>query len=120
TLLTTDISHFEILLGKTLTSTFMGVLSSISLLAGLSLISHFTPEITGGISLIKKIGFTNLLLMSLMIVFSTLLFSSLAIVAGLYAKTVKEGNLIILPVIILTSVISGAFNSIDLLGTNIM
>ncbi len=106
TLLSCNISGNAIILGKIFAASIIGFSSVLSLLSGLILSSHFYPEITGGISLLRFCGFTNISLMLAMTCISVFLFAAAGMVIGLYAKSVKEGTILTLPVIILSSALS--------------
>ena len=105
-LLSSSISHRDIILGKVLAASIIGLASSVSLLAGLVICSYFYPDITGGIPLLEFCGLTNLVLMGIMTALSVFLFAAAGLAIGLYAKSVKEGTILTIPVIILVSALS--------------
>ncbi len=113
TLLNCNISHKTIILGKVFASSLIGFASIASLLAGLIISSHFYPEITGGLSLYKFCGLKNLSLILLSTAIAIILFSSAGLAIGFYAKSVKEGTILTLPVIILSSALSSGLISTD-------
>ncbi|MCU0822836.1 MAG: ABC transporter permease [Spirochaetes bacterium] len=106
TLLSSNISHITIILGKIFAASTIGFTSVLSLLAGLIICSHIYPRITGGLSLLNFSGFTNISLMILMTSMSVFLFAAAGMAIGLYAKSVKEGTIVTLPVIVLSSALS--------------
>ncbi len=112
-LLSSNISHSAIILGKILASSITGLASILSLLAGLILSSHFYPQITGGIPLLKFCGAANLLLMTAITAIPVFLFSTAGMTIGLYARSVKEGTILTIPVIILISALSSGLVSGD-------
>lgn len=119
TLLSCNITRREIILGKTLASAGIGLASVLSLLLGLVIGSELYPRLTGGLSVLTSVGLGNTALMLLVALLSVLLFAALGIAIGLYAKSVKEGTILTLPVIILSSALSSGFiggdpTSIDL------
>lgn len=105
-ILSCSISHSEIILGKMLAAWVIGFSSVVSLVAGLALSSHFYPQITGGISLLKFCGIANIVIIMLMTGVTVLIFASAGMVIGLFAKSVKEGTILTLPVIVLSSALS--------------
>lgn len=105
-ILSCSISHAEIILGKMLAASVIGFSSVASLIAGLALSSHFYPQITGGISLLKFCGIADIVLIMMMTGVTVLIFASAGMVIGLFAKSVKEGTILTLPVIILSSALS--------------
>lgn len=112
-LLSCNISHSLIIGGKVLSASIIGFASTTSLLAGLAVCSHFYPEITGGISLYGYCGLKNLFIILSMTAISIILFSSIGMVIGVYAKSVKEGTILTLPVIILSSALSSGLAAGD-------
>lgn len=106
TLLSCNISHTTIILGKILAASTIGFTSVISLLSGLIICSHVYPEITGGLSLLEFSGLANIVSMAIMTSLSVFLFSTAGMAIGLYAKSVKEGTILALPVIVLSSALS--------------
>jgi sodium transport system permease protein len=106
TLLSCNLSGTVIIMGKILAASIIGLSSVLSLLSGLILCSHLYPEITGGISLLGFCGFKNISLMLAMTCISVFLFAAAGMAIGLYAKSVKEGTILTLPVIILSSALS--------------
>jgi hypothetical protein len=68
--------------------------------------SHVYPEITGGLSLLEFSGLVNIVSMAIMTSLSVFLFSTAGMAIGLYAKSVKEGTILTLPVIVLSSALS--------------
>ena len=109
TLLCCDISHWSILIGKTIAAAVIGYSSVVSLFLGLLVGSELFPGITGGVSLRAVVGMANVGWMLLAALGAVLLFSSAGIAIGLYAKSVKEGTILTLPVIILSSALSSGF-----------
>lgn len=118
TLLSCSISHRAIILGKVLATSSIGFASILSLLAGLVISSHFYPAITGGLSLLEFCGYKNLSLILFTISIAIFMFSSAGIAIGLYAKSVKEGAILILPVIILSSALSSGLIAADPFNVN--
>ncbi len=118
TLLSCNISHSTIILGKVLASSFIGFASIVSLLAGLVVSSHFYPDITGGLSLLKFCGYKNLSLILFTISIAIFMFSSAGMAIGLYAKSIKEGTILTLPVIILSSALSSGLIAADPFNAN--
>jgi len=113
TLLSCRISHTTIITGKIFASSIIGFTSILSLLAGLIICSQLFPQITGGISLFKFCGSANLLLIILMTAMSIFLFSTAGMAIGFYAKSIKEGTILILPVIVLSSALSSGLIASD-------
>jgi sodium transport system permease protein len=118
TLLSCNIPHKTIILGKVLAASLIGFSSVVSLLTGLIISSHFYPDITGGISLLKFCGYKNLSLLLMMTSISVILFSSAGMAIGFYAKSVKEGTILTLPVIILSSALSSGLIAADPFSIN--
>lgn len=112
-LLSCNVSHITIILGKVFAASIFGFLSILSLLTGLIISSHLYPELTGGLSIIAFTGLTNIVLITLMSFMSVLLFATAGMVIGLYSKSVKEGSILTLPVIILSSVLSSGLIASD-------
>jgi sodium transport system permease protein len=113
TLLTCNVSHTTIILGKIFAAFIIGFTSIISLLCGLITCSHVYPQITGGISLLKFCGLTNIVLMLIMTSLAVILFSTVGMVIGLYAKSAKEGTILTLPVIVISSALSSGLIASD-------
>ncbi len=107
TLLSSSVSRQSILLGKILAASIVGITAGAALLAGLATSSHFFPETTGGLSLLSVAAPHELTLILLVLLSCVLLFSATGMALGLYAKSVKEGTVFTLPVIILVSALSG-------------
>ncbi len=107
TLLSSSVSRRSILLGKIFAASIVGITAGTALLAGLSASSHLFPEIIGGHSLLSIAGLRALALILTVLFSCVLLFSATGMALGLYAKSVKEGTVFTLPVIILVSVLSG-------------
>ncbi|TAL32328.1 MAG: ABC transporter permease [Spirochaetes bacterium] len=112
-LLSCNISHLTIIMGKVLAASVIGLTAIVSLLAGLIVSSQFYPGITGGISLLEYCGITNIALIFIMTFFSIILFSTAGMVIGLYAKSIREGTILTLPVIILCSALSSGLVASD-------
>ena len=106
TLISCNISRTTIILGKTLAASAVGITAVVSLLSGLIICSQLFPRITGGLSLLEFSGAGNVLLMLLMTSVSVLFFSTAGMAIGLYAKSVKEGTILTLPVVVLSSALS--------------
>ncbi len=106
TLLSCDISHAAIILGKTLAASAVGCTAVVSLLSGIAICSQAYPSITGGLPLFGFAGPTNVLLMAALGTLSVFLFASAGMAIGLYAKSVKEGTILALPLIVLGSALS--------------
>ncbi len=104
--LSSSISHSSIIAGKITAASIIGFISTISLMSGLCIGSLLLPEITGGIALIKFCGIRNISLLVAAAFVSVVLFSSAGIAIGFFARSVKEGTIFILPVIVLSSVLS--------------
>lgn len=117
TLLSSNVSYISVITGKGAAASVIGFISTMSLVAGLGLCSHFYPEITGGISLFRFCGVKNIILLLLAAYANIVLFSATGIAAGFFARSVKEGNILILPVIVLSSALSGGFVTGDSLCT---
>ncbi|HNX23576.1 MAG TPA: ABC transporter permease subunit [Spirochaetota bacterium] len=113
TLLSCSISRTAIILGKISAASVIGFSSVISLISGLILCSHLYPRITGGISLLNFCGIKNILLVLMMTAISVFFFSAAGMVIGLYARSVKEGTILTLPVIILSSALSSGLITSD-------
>jgi sodium transport system permease protein len=107
TLISCNISRGTIIAGKILAASAVGITAVLSLVSGLTVCSHFFPRITGGISLLEFSGAGNILLMLFLTCISVLLFSAAGMAIGLYAKSVKEGTILTLPVIVMSSAVSG-------------
>lgn len=117
-LLSCRISHAEIILGKILAASVIGFLSVTSLMAALGLSSHFYPQITGGISLLRFCGVSNIVFILFICGVSVFLFASAGMVIGLFAKSVKEGTILTLPVIVLSSALSSGIIAEDPYATD--
>ncbi len=113
TLITCNVARGTIILGKTLAAAGVGFTAIVSLLAGLSLGSWIFPRITGGLSLAASVGLGSIGLMLVVAALSVLLFAAAGMAIGLYAKSVKEGTILTLPVIILGSALSSGFVGAD-------
>ncbi len=113
TLITCNVERRTIILGKTLAAAGVGFTAVVSLLAGLILGSWILPRITGGLSLAASVGFGKIGMMSVVAALSVLLFAAAGMAIGLYAKSVKEGTILTLPVIILGSALSSGFVGAD-------
>jgi sodium transport system permease protein len=109
TLISCNISRRDILLGKSLAAAGIGFTAVLSLLLGLTTGSQVSPRMTGGLSLLDAFGASNIVLMLLVAFMSVLFFSAGGMAIGLYAKSVKEGTILTLPVIILCSALSSGF-----------
>jgi sodium transport system permease protein len=112
-LLSCNISHFTIISGKILASWTIGFLSVLSLLCGLTASSVFFPELAGGLSLTEFFSVPDILLLTVSASIAVLFFSSAGMVIGLYARSAKEGTILTLPVIILSSALSSGLISGD-------
>ncbi len=106
TLLSCNVSHTAIILGKALAASAVGCTSVVSLLIGLAVCSQAYPAITGGLSLAGFSGAANILVLAALGALSVFLFASAGMAIGLYAKSVKEGTILALPVIVLGSALS--------------
>ncbi|HSV98119.1 MAG TPA: ABC transporter permease subunit [Spirochaetota bacterium] len=106
TLLSCNVSHTAIILGKALAASAVGCTSVMSLLTGLMICSQAHPAITGGLSLAGFAGATNILLLSVLGALAVFLFASAGMAIGLYSKSVKEGTILALPVVVLGSALS--------------
>ena len=107
TLLSSSVSRPSLLLGKILAAAIVGITAGAALLAGLAVSSAVVPEMTGGLALLSVAGPPALALILVVLLSCVLLFSATGMALGLYAKSVKEGTVFTLPVIILVSVLSG-------------
>ena len=108
-LLSCSITPMLLIAGKIIAASIIGFFSIASLITGLAIFSHLSPVITGGISLVEFAGFKSLLLIAMMAYFNVLFFAAAGMVIGLYAKSVKEGGILSLPVIIASSAVSSGF-----------
>ncbi|MDZ7794577.1 MAG: ABC transporter permease subunit [Spirochaetia bacterium] len=106
TLLSSNISRRAIIMGKTLAASVVGITAVAALLGGLMLSSWFFPKITGGVSLLEISSPASIALMGIIMLFCVLLFSAVGMSIGLYAKSIKEGTILTLPVIVLASALS--------------
>ena len=106
TLTSCDVSHASIILGKALAASTIGCASVVSLLAGLIICSGAHPALTGGMSLLRSAGAVNILLLAALGAVAVFLFASAGMAIGLYARSVKEGTILALPVIVLGSALS--------------
>jgi sodium transport system permease protein len=106
TLLSSNISRSAIIIGKILAASVTGITAAAALLAGLMAGSWFFPGITGGVPLLKLTSLPSIALMGIIMLFCVLLFSAAGMSIGLYAKSIKEGTILTLPVIVLTSALS--------------
>jgi sodium transport system permease protein len=105
-LLSCNVSHTTIILGKAFAASAIGCTSVISLLSGIAICSQANPAITGGLPLLGFAGPVNILLMAALGALSVFLFASAGMAIGLYAKSVKEGTILALPLIVLGSALS--------------
>lgn len=112
-LLSCNISHTNIIMGKILAASTIGFISVIFLLSGLLVCSQAYPEITGGLSLLKFSSLANIFFVISITFVSVFLFSTFGMAIGLYAKSVKEGNIFMLPVIVLSSALSSGLIASD-------
>ncbi|EKD29177.1 MAG: hypothetical protein ACD_79C00025G0008 [uncultured bacterium] len=112
-LLSCNISHTNIIMGKILAASTIGFISVIFLLSGLLVCSQAYPEITGGLSLLKFSSLANIFFVISITFVSVFLFSTFGMAIGLYAKSVKEGNILMLPVIVLSSALSSGLIASD-------
>lgn len=108
-LLSCSIPRWTLIAGKMIAASIIGFFSIASLITGLAIFSQISPVITGGISLLEFSGFKSLLLIILMTFVNVLLFAAVGMVIGLYVKSVKEGGILSLPVIIASSALSSGF-----------
>ncbi len=106
TLLSTNISRSDIVAGKILAAFVVGITAVAALLTGMIISSWFFPGITGGVSLLGVVGLPSIFLIGVHMIVCVLLFASLGMATGLYAKSVKEGTVLTLPVIVLASALS--------------
>ncbi|TVQ28089.1 MAG: ABC transporter permease [Spirochaetaceae bacterium] len=106
TLLSTNISRTDIVAGKILAASVVGITAVAALLTGMIISSWAFPRITGGVSLLGVISLPSIFLIGAHMLFCVLLFASLGLATGLYSKSVKEGTVLTLPVIILASALS--------------
>lgn len=107
TLLSSSVSRPSLLLGKILAAAIVGITAGGALLVGLTVSSAVVPDMTGGLSLLSVAGPFEIALILIVLLSCVLLFASTGMALGLYAKSVKEGTVFTLPVIILVSVLSG-------------
>ena len=117
-ILSCNISHTTIILGKISAAAVMGLISIMSLITGLTLCSHFYPQITGGLSLLQFCRPADIIFIILMTTLSIFLFSAAGMAIGLYAKSIKEGTILTLPVIILCSALSSGLMASDPFSIN--
>ncbi len=108
-LLSCSVTPMLLIAGKIIAASIIGFFSIISLITGLSFFSQLSPVITGGIPLVGFAGFKCLFLITLMASFNVVFFAAAGMVIGLYAKSVKEGGILSLPVIIAGSALSSGF-----------
>lgn len=108
-LLSCSVTPMLLIAGKIIAASIIGFFSIISLITGLSFFSQLSPVITGGIPLVGFAGFKGLFLITLMASFNVVFFAAAGMVIGLYAKSVKEGGILSLPVIIAGSALSSGF-----------
>lgn len=106
TLLSSNISRRAIIMGKILAASLVGITAVAALLVGLMLSSWFFPSITGGMSLLRIISLSAISLIGIIMLFCVLLFSAVGMSLGLYAKSIKEGTILTLPIIVLASALS--------------
>jgi len=117
-LLSCNVSFTEIVLGKILAASIIGFTAILSLITGLSICSHLYPGIIGGLSLVEYCGSVNIFLLAGITAFSVFLFSSAGMAIGLFARSVKEGTILILPVIVLCSALSSGLIAGDPFSIN--
>lgn len=108
-LLSCSITPMILIGGKIIAASIIGFCSIASLIAGLAIFSQVSPVITGGISLAEFAGLKSFLVIALMSYFNVIFFAAAGMVIGLYAKSVKEGGVLSLPVIIGSSALSSGF-----------
>jgi sodium transport system permease protein len=106
TLLSSNITRSAIIIGKTVAAAIAGISAASALLAGLMASSWFFPGITGGVPLLNIISLPAIGQVGIIIFFCVLLFSAVGMAIGLYAKSIKEGTMLTLPVIVLASALS--------------
>jgi sodium transport system permease protein len=117
-LLSCNISHSTIILGKTCAASIIGFASVTSLLSGLIISSHIFPQISGGISLLRYCGYLNITIMLIITFLSVFFFSAIGMTIGLFAKSIKEGTILTLPVIVLSSALSSGLVAGDPFSIN--
>jgi len=108
-LLSCSIPRRTIIAGKIIAASIIGFFSVVSLIIGLAIFSQVSPGITGGISLPEFAGLKSLILITLMSFMNVVLFASAGMVIGLYAKSVKEGGILSLPIVIASSALASGF-----------
>jgi sodium transport system permease protein len=112
-LLSCSIPGSILIAGKLIAASVIGFFSIVSLITGLAVFSQVNPVITGGVSLIEFAGFKSLLFIIIMAIMNVFLFAAAGMVIGLFAKSVKEGGILSLPVIIVSSALSSGFLGSD-------
>lgn len=95
-LLTTQASRFDLLFGKLLAITVMGILGSISSILGLLISLKVAPGVFGGETTVM-IATPALILIGIAVILLTLTFGALELAISIYARSFKEAQTYLTP-----------------------
>jgi sodium transport system permease protein len=113
-LLSTPIGRLNLLAGKFLAITAMGIIGVVAFMAGLFISYMTSPDFFGAENLTFTMHSTELILMAFYTVMLTMIFGAIELAISIYAKSSKEAQTYFLPVFIISIATGYATFMIDI------